>query len=48
MSSNILNGTFKYQGKNYTLKDIIKMFVKNTLESINNSGNYKEFVYHEG
>ena len=27
---NILNGTFKYQGKNYTLKDIIKMFVKNT------------------
>ena len=28
---NILNGTFKYQGKNYTLKDIIKMYVKNTL-----------------
>ena len=27
---NILNGTFKYQGKNHTLKDIIKMFVKNT------------------
>ncbi len=45
---NILNGTFKYQGKNYTLKDIIKMFVKNTLESINNSENYKEFVYYEG
>ena len=45
---NILNGTFKYQGKNHTLKDIIKMFVKNTLESINNLDNYKEFVYHEG
>lgn len=45
---NILNGTFKYQGKNYTLKDIIKMFVKNTLKSINNLDNYKEFVYHEG
>ena len=45
---NILNGTFKYQGKNYTLKDIIKIFVKNTLESINNLDNYKEFVYHEG
>ncbi len=45
---NILNGTFKYQGKNYTLKDIIKMFVKNTFESINNLDNYKEFVYHEG
>lgn len=45
---NILNRTFKYQGKNYTLKDIIKMFVKNTLESINNSENYKDFIYHEG
>ncbi len=45
---NILNGTFKYQGKNYTLKDIIKMFVKSTLESVNNLENYKEFVYHEG
>ena len=45
---NILNGTFKYQGKNPTLKDIIKMFVKNTLESINNLDNYKGFVYHEG
>ncbi len=45
---NILNGTFKYQGKNYTLKDIIKMYVKNTLDSVNNSENYKEFVYYEG
>ena len=45
---NILNGTFKYQGKNYTLKDIIRMFVKSTLESINNSENYKEFIYYEG
>lgn len=45
---NILNGTFKYQAKNYTLKDIIRMFVKSTLESINNSENYKEFIYHEG
>jgi len=45
---NILNGPFKYQGKNYTLKDIIKMFVKSALESVNNLENYKEFVYHEG
>lgn len=45
---NILNGTFKYQGKNYTLKDIIKMYVKNTLDSVNNSENYKKFVYYEG
>ena len=45
---NILNGTFKYQGKNYTLKDIIKMYVKKALDSVNNSENYKEFVYYEG
>ena len=45
---NILNGTFKYQGKNYTWKDIIKMYVKITLDSVNNSENYKEFVYYEG
>ena len=45
---NILNSTFKYQGKNYTLKDIIKIYVKNTLDSVNNSENYKEYVYYEG
>lgn len=45
---NILNSTFKYQGKNYTLKDIIKIYVKNSLDSINNSENYKEFMYYEG
>lgn len=33
---NIFNKTFKYQGKKYTLKDIIKIFVKNTLESVDN------------
>ena len=45
---NILNSTFKYQGKNYILKDIIKIYVKNSLDSINNSENYKEFMYYEG
>lgn len=45
---NILNNKFQYQEKNYTLKDIIKLFVKNTLSSINNKENYKEFIYHEG
>lgn len=45
---NILNSTFKYQGKNYTLKDIIKIYVKNSLDSINNYENYKEFMYYEG
>lgn len=45
---NILNSTFKYQGKNYILKDIIKIYVKISLDSINNSENYKEFMYYEG
>lgn len=45
---NIFNNTYKYKGKNYVLKDIIKIFVKTTLESINNIDNYKDFVYYEG
>ena len=43
----ILNNTYKYNNKNYTLKDIIKIFVKNTLESANNLSNYVGFVYYE-
>ena len=45
---NIFNNTYKYFGKNYTLKDIIKFFVKNTLDSINDINRYKEFIYYEG
>lgn len=45
---NIFNNTYKYRGKNYTLKDVIKMFVKSTLESMNNLDKYKEFIYYEG
>ena len=44
---NIFNNQYKYLGKKYILKDIITMFVKNTLNSINNSENYKEFFFHE-
>ena len=44
---NILNNTFKYKGKCYTLKDIIKMFVKSTLEAMDNSDDYKGFMYYE-
>ncbi len=44
---NILNSTFQYKNKKYTLKDIIKMFVKNTLESVNDPEHYKEFTYYE-
>lgn len=45
---NIFNNTYKYNGKKYTLKDIIKMFVKTTLNSINNVESYREFIFYEG
>lgn len=45
---NIFNSYFMYQNKRYTLKDVIKMFVKNTLDSICNLDNYKEFICYEG
>lgn len=44
---NIFNNTYKYQNRNYTLKDIIRMFVKSTLDSIENLDNYKDFIYNE-
>ncbi len=44
---NIFNGIYKYCGKKYVLKDIIKMFVKSTLESINDLTRYKDFIYDE-
>ncbi len=45
---NIFNNSFKYSNKKYILKDIIKMYVKNTLESVNDIEKYKGFVYDEG
>lgn len=45
---NILNNSYKYQNKSYTLKDIIGLFVKNTLNNINNIDEYKDFIYYEG
>lgn len=44
---NLLNKVFLYQSKNYTLKDIIKLYVKNTLDSVNSIDNYKGFVFYE-
>lgn len=43
----IFNHTFKFDGKNYTLKDIIRMYVKNTLDNISNISNYKDFLSYE-
>ena len=45
---NILNNTFNYLNKNYILKDIIRMFVKSTLEIMGDSAGYKRFIYYEG
>ena len=45
---NIFNNRYNYENKNYVLKDIIKMYVKNTLESIEKPENYKEFSVYEG
>lgn len=45
---NIFNNTYNYFGKNYTLKDVIKLFIKSTLESIENINKYEDFIYYEG
>ena len=45
---NIFNNTYKYSGKKYILKDIIKMFVKNTLDAMNEIERYKGYVDDEG
>lgn len=45
---NIFNNTYKYSGKNYILKDIIRMFIKNTLDSMCDLDNYKDFIFYEG
>lgn len=45
---NIFNNSYKFNGKNYILKELIKLFVKSTLESIGNETKYKEFIYYEG
>ena len=45
---NIFNNTYKYFEKKYVLKDIIKMYVKNTLDAMNDIEKYKGYVYDEG
>jgi len=46
---NIFNNKYSYNGKQYTLKDIIKLFVKNTLDCLEDSNKeYKDFLIYEG
>ncbi len=42
---NIFNKTFKYKNKQYTLKDIIKKYVKTNLENMSERKNYQEYIY---
>lgn len=42
---NIFNNTYTYNNKKHTLKDIIELYVKNTLDIFNNEKEYKDFVY---
>ena len=42
---NLFNTTFKYKNKKYTLKDIIKKYVKSNLENISESKEYQEYLY---
>lgn len=44
---NLFNMKYRYQNKRYILKDIIKIFVKNTLESVCDVDKYKDFIYYE-
>lgn len=45
---NIFNNNYKYLSKNYTLKDIIKMYTKNTLDCLSDNKKYKDFTLYEG
>ena len=45
---NIFNNYYKYNGKQYVLKDIIRLFVKNALEAIVTPESYRDFVIYEG
>lgn len=44
---NLFNEKYKYCGKLYTLKDIIKIYVKNNFNFIEESKNYKGFSLYE-
>lgn len=43
----LLNNKFKYDNKEYTLKDIIKMYVKNVIDSMEDDTIYKGFILYE-
>lgn len=44
---NIFNNYYTYNGKSYTLKDIIKMYTKNTLDVLTEKAKYRNFTLYE-
>lgn len=45
---NIFNDKFKYNGKSYTLKDVIKLYIKDIFGCLEKGCEYKGFMYYEG
>ncbi len=44
---NIFNNTYIFNNKKYVLKDVIKIYVKTTLEAIVDISKYKELIFYE-
>ncbi len=44
---NIFNNKYNYDKKKFTLKDILKLYVKNTLDVMDGEKEYEEFIFRE-
>lgn len=44
---NIFNNKYKYDNKVYVLKDILTLYVKNTLDYFDKNSDYKDFILYE-
>lgn len=44
---NIFNSTYTYFNKKYVLKDVIKLYVKNLINSLENVEKYMDFIFYE-
>lgn len=45
---NLFNSKYNYNGKQYVLKDVIKLYVKNIFDYLENQSEYKGFIIYEG
>lgn len=44
---NIFNNTYLYKKKKYTLKDTIRLYTQDILQSLTTDSKYGEFIYEE-